>query len=65
MLIMVGGGGSYVWTELTVLGGLVDASHSAIGQNLEMVANPNAAVEQLLLGPFSDWMRTRTCFTKR
>lgn len=64
MLIMVGGG-SYVWTELTVLGGLVDASHSAIGQNLEMVANPNAAVEQLLLGPFSDWMRTRTCFTKR
>lgn len=64
MLIMVGGG-SYVWTELTVLGGLVDASHSAIGQNLEMVANPNSAVEQLLLGPFSDWMRTRTCFTKR
>lgn len=64
MLIMVGGV-SYVWTELTVLGGLVDASHSAIGQNLEMVANPNAAVEQLLLGPFSDWMMTRTCFTKR
>lgn len=64
MLIMVVGG-SYMWSELTVLGGLVDTSHSAVGQNLEMVANPNAAVEQLLLDPFSDWMRTRTCFTKR
>lgn len=57
--------GSYTWTELTVLGGFVDASHGAAGQNLEMVANPNTAVEQLLFDPFTDWMRTRTCITKR
>lgn len=49
---------------LTVLGRFVDASHGAVGQNLEMVANPDAAVEQLLFDSFSDWMRTWTCCRK-
>lgn len=52
-------------TPLTVLRGSVDARHGAAGQNLEVVANPDPAVEQLLLDPFSDWMRSRTCFRKR
>lgn len=43
----------------------MDASHGAVGQNLEMVANPNAAVEQLLFDPLSDWMRARPWFTKK
>lgn len=50
-----------MWTELTVLSGFVDASHGATGQNLEVVADPNTTVEQLLFELFSDWMRTRTC----
>lgn len=51
---------------LTVLSGLVNASHGAVGQNLEMVADPNTAVEQLLLDTFSDWMRSGSgCTEKR
>lgn len=55
---------SSCWTQLTVLVGLVDASHRTIGQYLEVVANPSAAVEQLLWESFSDWLRVRTCWTK-
>lgn len=54
-----------MWTELTVLSGFVDSSHGATGQNLEMEADPNTAVEQLLFEPFSDWMRNRSCVVKR
>lgn len=36
----------------------MNASHGAVGQNLEMEADPNTAVEQLLLDASSDWMRT-------
>lgn len=50
---------------LTVLSGFVDTSHGAAGQNLEMVAYPNATVEQLLFDAPSDWLRTGTCFTER
>lgn len=54
-----------MWTELTVVGGLVNASHRAVGQNLEVEANPDAAVEQLLLHGASDWMGMSACLTKR
>lgn len=63
-ILVTAGRRSHTWTQLTVVGGLVDAPHRAVGQNPEMEANPDAAVEQLLLGPSSDWMR-RTCFTRR
>lgn len=51
--------------ELTVLSGLVDASHGATGQDLEMVADPNTAVEQQVIDRFSSRMRTRTCVVNR
>lgn len=54
----------HTWTQLTVIGGFVDAAHRAVRQDPEVEANPDAAVEQLLLGPFSDWTRSRTCFNK-
>ena len=54
-----------MWTELTILCGFVDASNRATGQNLEMVANANTAVKQLLFDPFFDWMRTRSYNVKK
>lgn len=38
----------------------MNASHRAIGQNLQVVANPNAAIEQLMSCCLSDW-RTGIC----
>ena len=36
------------YAELTVLGGDVDPPHWSVGEDLQVIANPHAAVQQLL-----------------
>ena len=62
--------GRYMWNlnqyaELTVFGWDVDPPHWAAGWDLQVIANPHAAVQQLLPARSHVWVRRCGCMGRR